>query len=102
MHDKSLPYCTTGELDCTVGPSQGCAKVGEQQPSPNLVILNAVKNLVLYRDVAFFLWDSVAERKVVFGCLGARFFAALRMTKGSRVLYSGATILAHPSVVIER
>jgi hypothetical protein len=31
----------------------------------HLVILNAVKNLVLYRNVSLFLWGSVAEGKVV-------------------------------------
>jgi hypothetical protein len=29
----------------------------------DLVILNAVKNLVLYPDVALFLWDAVGVRK---------------------------------------
>ena len=36
-------------------------------PKGGLVILSAAKNLVLYRDVALFLRDSVSVRKVVFG-----------------------------------
>jgi hypothetical protein len=36
--------------------------------SPAFVILSVAKNLVLYRDGSTFVWDSVAEGKVVFGC----------------------------------
>jgi hypothetical protein len=41
---------------------------GDEHPKVDLVILSVVKNLVLYRDVASFSWDFVAERKMVFGC----------------------------------
>ena len=53
-----------------------------------LVILNAVKNLVLYRGVASFLWETPAQRKVALGCCRTRFFAPLRMTRSSLALIS--------------
>jgi hypothetical protein len=60
-----------------------------------LVILNAVKNLVLYRDVALFLWEKVPRRKGLLGCFSTRFFATLRMTKGERVLCANPFASTH-------
>ncbi|MEA2572840.1 MAG: hypothetical protein QOH93_138, partial [Chloroflexia bacterium] len=56
--------------------------------------LSAAKNLVLYRDVSSFLWDSVADRKVVLWVLMDEILRCAQNDKaGAWILMSGTDII---------